>query len=261
MKVAGIQTDLAWEDPERNFARLTPRIGEASAAGARLIALPEMFPTGFSMAAGRIAEAPGGPAEGFLRAQARQAGATLFGSVATRSEGPGRPRNLGLLVHPDGRVERYAKIHPFTFGGEREHYDSGAHALTTPVGGVRVSTLICYDLRFAELFAALAPRTDLFVVIANWPEPRRAHWRALLQARSIECLAYVLGVNRVGSGGGLAYSGDSALWAPGGELLAEAPPGAETLLSGEVDPGRVAEVRRLFPMLEDRRPDLYRGIS
>lgn len=257
MKVAGVQADLAWEDPAANFARLAPAIARAAAAGAQLVALPEMFPTGFSMDAARIAEAPGGPGQQFLVAQARASGVTVCGSVATRSPGAEKPRNLGLVAHPDGRVEPYAKIHPFTFGGEKERYASGDRALTFTIAGARVTLLICYDLRFAELFARLASRTDLFCVVANWPEPRRDHWRTLLKARSIECLAYVLGVNRVGKGGALTYTGDSALWAPGGELVAEAKAGAEETVAGEVDPARVAAARKAFPVLEDRRPELY----
>ncbi len=260
MKVAGVQADLAWEDPGANFARLAPAVAEAAAAGARLVALPEMFPTGFSMAAERIAEDPGGPGERFLREQAARHAIAVCGSVATRRVG-GKPQNLGMIAFPDGRVERYAKIHPFTLGGEREHYASGETALTVAIDGVRTSLLICYDLRFAELFAPLAGRTDLFVVVANWPAPRRDHWRTLLKARSIECQAYVLGVNRVGTGGGLAYAGDSALWAPGGEMVAEATTGGPETLLGEVDPARVAAARKAFPMLEDRRPEVYGRIQ
>ena len=62
--------------------------------------------------------------------------------------------------------------------------------------------------------------TDLYVVVANWPRPRRHHWQALLVARAIENQAYVVGVNRVGEGGGVSYAGDSAIIDPLGELLA-----------------------------------------
>ena len=63
----------------------------------------------------------------------------------------------------------------------------------------------------------------MFVVPANWPAPRRLHWQALLQARAIENLAYVVGCNRVGSGGGLDYAGDSRIVDPLGELLTTPP--------------------------------------
>ena len=100
--------------------------------------------------------------------------------------------------------------------------------------------------------AALAPDTDLYVVVANWPSKRRLHWSTLLRARAIENQAYVVGVNRVGSGGGLDYSGDSAIIDPLGEILATGA-GAETVLSAAVDPAHVASTREHFRFLQDRR--------
>jgi predicted amidohydrolase len=256
MRVAGLQVDLAWEDPQANFEALRPRIREAASHGAQLVVLPEMFPTGFTMRARRLGEEEGGPAEQFLRREAAASGAVLYGSVATRQR-VGRPRNLGLVAFPDGRLQRYAKLHTFTFGGEKEHYDAGDDTLTLALHGCRTSFLICYDLRFPELFAALAPYTDLFVVIANWPRERREAWSTLLRARAHECVCYVLGINRIGQGGKLQYSGDSALWDPAGQLLAAGGEGEEAVLQGEVDPRRVASQRTTFPALGDRRPDVY----
>ena len=102
-----------------------------------------------------------------------------------------------------------------------------------------------------------AAGTDLFVVVANWPERRRAHWRTLLRARAIENQAFVAGVNRVGEGGKLRYAGDSALLDPLGETLVEGND-AEMVLFGEVSPERVREARERFPVLEDVRPEAYR---
>lgn len=265
MRVAGLQCDLAWEDPAANRARLGPRIEAAARAGARLVVLPEMWPTGFSMAAERIAEDEGGPSESFLAERARAAGAAVGGSIAQRVPGGGKPRNVFALALPDGTVHRYAKIHPFTYGGEGDHYDAGTDVATVAWDGVRITPLVCYDLRFPELFAAVAGRTDLFVVVANWPVARISNWSALLTARAIESQAYVLGVNRVGSGGGLAYTGGSRLVSPLGATLDGADgvadrDGAERTVAGDVDPAEVASVRARFPFLADRRPDVYRRL-
>ena len=110
---------------------------------------------------------------------------------------------------------------------------------TVDIGGVRVTQFVCYDLRFADEFWALAHDTDVFLVPANWPAKRRSHWMALLQARAIENQAYVVGVNRVGSGGGIDYVGDSRIIDPLGELLVTAT-GTETMLLADVsaDNGR-----------------------
>jgi len=120
-----------------------------------------------------------------------------------------------------------------------------------------VTPFVCYDLRFPEPFRLAAPETDLFAVVANWPDARREAWRTLLRARAIENLCFVAGVNRAGDGGGLRYAGDSALISPWGEVLAEAGPG-EAVLVADADPAAVRDARAKFPALADRRPEAYR---
>ena len=251
MKVAAIQHDITWEEPGATRDRVTPMIAAAAAGGAQLIVLPEMFATGFSMRPERIAEDEGGPTEQFLLARAAEHDAHLLASVAQRGADGGY-RNNAVLARPDGSVERYAKIHPFSYAGEHERYVAGDRFLTVDIHGVRTSVFVCYDLRFADEFWALAEDTDLFVVPANWPAPRHEHWRALLQARAIENQAYVLGVNRVGAAKDLPHLGGSVVLDPLGVRLVEAGPEA-TVLSAEVDPAVVRTVRSEFPFLPDRR--------
>ena len=253
MRVAGIQHDVAWEDRDATLARLEPQLKAAAGAGARLVVLTEMFPTGFSMQPERVAEAEGGPSTDFLRTQAAELGVWLAGSVPIKPDGGGRPVNRLFLAGPGGELEHYDKLHPFTFSGEHEHYAAGTRRVTVDIEGVRVTPFVCYDLRFADEFWAEAPGTDCYVVVANWPAARRAHWQALLVARAIENQAYVVGVNRVGEGGGLHYAGDSRIVDPLGEVLA-AGAGGETILLAEVDPDVVAETRKRYPFLADRRP-------
>lgn len=260
MLVAGLQIDLAWEDPAVNRAAVLPRIEAAAAAGARLVALPEMWASGFSMRTGETAESIDGPSATFMCATAQRLGITLCGSLALRQD-DGRPRNAHLVASPGGTLARYDKIHTFGYGGESARFEAGAAALTVDVEGVRVTPLTCYDLRFPELFAVLAPRTDLFVVVANWPDTRVMHWKTLLAARAIECQCYVLGVNRIGDGGGLHYVGGTRLVDPLGESLCEVPDGAAADASGDVDPLVVKDVRARFGFLADRRPEVYRGLD
>jgi predicted amidohydrolase len=157
-----------------------------------------------------------------------------------------------VLAAPDGTVHRYAKVHPFTYSGEHEHYDAGAELVTVDVEGVRVSLFVCYDLRFADELWQLAARTDCYVLVANWPAKRRHHWRSLLVARAIENQAYVVGCNRVGTGDGIEYAGDSCIVDPLGEVLVTAEV-TEATLTAEVDPAVVAATRERFPFLRDRR--------
>jgi predicted amidohydrolase len=149
-------------------------------------------------------------------------------------------------------VQRYRKIHPFSYGREHEHFSAGHAHTTVDVDGLRTTLFVCYDLRFADEFWATAGHTDVYLVPANWPAARRAHWQTLLRARAIENQAYVVGVNRVGSGGQLEYAGDSMVVDPMGEILASAAGGEATLLC-EIDASVVAETRDRFRFLQDRR--------
>ena len=255
MRVALLQMDLAWEDVAENHRRAAKLLAQAKEGGAALAVLPEMFSTGFSMDAGRIAQPPGGASETFLREQARELGLWILASVPERGES--NPRNMAMLASPHGAVVKYAKIHPFSFAGEDRVYTAGDRVVTADVEGVRVTPLVCYDLRFPEPFRVAAGDTDLFVVVANWPDQRREHWRTLLRARAIENQAYVVGVNRAGHGNGLTYAGDSAAIAPLGETLAEAD-AREQVVFADVDPEVVKKLRARFPALEDRRPFAYR---
>ena len=251
MKVAAIQHDIEWEDGDATRKHLLPLISQAARSGARLIAVTEMYATGFSMDPARIAEDEGGPNEQFLIDQAREYQVWLVGSIAQFGKDR-RARNVAVLAGPHGELHRYAKIHPFSYSGEHEHYAAGTERVTFDVEGVRVTPFVCYDLRFADEFWAMAEGTDCYVVVANWPSSRRAHWQALLVARAIENQAYVVGVNRIGEGGGLHYAGDSRIVDPVGEILA-AGAGGETILLADVDPDVVAETRKRYPFLADRR--------
>jgi predicted amidohydrolase len=258
VRVAAIQHDIAWEDPEANYARLAPMIADAAADGARLVVLTEMYSTGFSPDAARLAEPVGGPSTQFLADRAVAHGIWACASLPELAPGATRPTNCLVLAGPAGQIHRYAKMHPFSHAGEHERFDAGDRRVTVDVEGLRTSLFVCYDLRFANQFWVLAPETDCYVVVANWPAARREHWKTLVRARAIENQAYVVAVNRAGSGGGLDYAGDSAVIGPFGEAIAVAPDGAdvgeEATLVAEVDPARVAEVRARYPFLPDRRP-------
>lgn len=252
LRVAAIQHDIAWQDSAATHDRLDPLIELAAAGGAGAAVFTEMFATGFAVDADSFAQAPDGPSAMFLRDRARRHGLWLLGSIAVRDPGEDRLRNRFYAVAPDGRVVTYDKRHPFTFGGEHHRFASGDSTVTFDLDGVRVSPFVCYDLRFADDFWALATTTDLYVVVANWPAPRREHWSTLLRARAIENQAYVVGVNRVGSADGLDYVGDSAIIDPLGNVLTSAWT-EQTVLMADVDTDRVTATRERFPFLADRR--------
>ena len=251
MRVAAVQHDIVWEDRDATLAHVTPLVASAVDEGARLVVLPEMFAVGFSMEPQRVAEPPDGPTSVWLQEQAARHDVWICGSIPEQRAGA-RPQNVLVLAAPDGATHRYAKMHPFTYSGEHEHYDAGDTLVTVDIDGLRVSLFVCYDLRFADEFWQLANDTDLYLVPANWPEARRLPWMSLLQARAIENQAYVIGCNRVGTGNGLPYSGDSRIIDPLGEVLAGAAL-TESILLADISAERVAEVRDRFRFLQDRR--------
>lgn len=256
LRVAAVQHDIVWHDREANFAHLALMIGGAAAGGAQLVLLTETFSTGFSFDTPGIGEPEGGPSSQFLAEQSRAHGVWVGGSCPEISpEAPTddqRPSNSFVLAGPDGTVHRYRKIHPFSHAEEEKYVRAGTDFVTVEVEGVRLSLFVCYDLRFADEFWALARDTDAYLVVANWPAKRRLHWSTLLRARAIENQAYVVGVNRVGAGGALDYSGDSAIIDPLGEVLAGGA-GVETVLMADIDPALVASTRNHFRFLQDRR--------
>ena len=252
MKIAGIQHEIIWENPKANFSNLQPMINEAAEKEAELIVLSELFSTGFSMDTPQIGEMSDGPSVSFLSQQACRIGIPICGSVPLCETPSLNPTNCLIVAHPDGSIDKYAKKHLFSFAGEDKYYAAGTSSLTLQIGDIRISFFVCFDLRFAPEFWNLADETDLFVIVANWPEERCSHWKYLLRARAIENQSYVLGVNRVGDGNGISYSGDSCLIDPLGENVVEASPNLPSIILGEIDKQVVVDTRHRFPFLNDR---------
>ena len=252
MRIAAVQHDIVWEDRAANHERLAAPVARAVAAGAELVLLSETFSTGFSMRDG-LGEPEGGSSAQWLTAQAAQHGVWVGGTSPETTGDDDRPYNCFVLAGPDGTVHRYRKMHPFTHAGEHEHFRAGDGPVTVQVGNLRATLFVCYDLRFGNVFWDAAPDTDVYLVPANWPSARRAHWQTLLQARAIENQAYVVGCNRVGTAGdGTEHVGDSRIVSPTGELLATAA-GIEAVLLADVDAAEVAATRDRFRFLADRR--------
>jgi predicted amidohydrolase len=253
--VYACQMDITWEDKPANFARVHRLLEDAEPRAGGLIVLPEMFATGFSMNAPSITEDPRtGRTAAFLADIARQSGCHILAGVVTSDRKGGQHHNEALVFAPDGSIAgRYAKQRPFTPSGERDCYGAGDCPLVLDINGLRVAPVICYDLRFPELFrSALSLDVDAFVVIASWPGARIQHWDTLLRARAIENQAYVVGVNRVGTDPTpLTYPGHSVILDPSGTPLAEADD-EECVLTATLDPSVVAQYRRDLPFLNDR---------
>ncbi len=215
------QTALHWQDAAANRAALTLALAQITTP-TDLIVLPEMFTTGFSMAAPALAETMEGPSVAWLRERAAAHQAVVTGSLIIRENND--YYNRLLWVRPDGSLRTYDKRHLFTLAGEHHVYTPGRDRLVEEWRGWRICPLVCYDLRF-PVWSRNAPAEpyDLLLYVANWPAVRRTAWTTLLRARAIENVACTLGVNRIGQDGlGHDYTGDSALIDAQGNYLLEA---------------------------------------
>ena len=258
MRVALIQFDIRWNDETANHEQLKPLVEEAAKGGARLVVLPEMFNSGFSFLSGATASKANETGVDFLREMSLRHSIALCGSLPEQ-HGNDRPFNTLYVADRGEIIGQYQKLHLFSFGGEPEKYQGGNKLLTLKIDDIRFSFFVCYDLRFPVPFEILGSKTDAFIVVANWPAPRAYHWRSLLVARAIEQQAYVIGVNRIGTGGELQYSGDSICLEPRGQVICDAnsKPG---VFFTDIDKETVSSYREGFTALKDRRLELYEAL-
>ncbi len=258
LRVALGQYDTAWEDPKTSLERAGRVIERAAAAGAQLVALPETCTTGFTMQSARYAEPLDGNAVSTLAGLAARHGVHVLAGVATRENAAFY--NSALLFAPSGElIAHYRKQRLFALGGEDASYQAGDDAIIADIDGVRVAPFICYDLRFPELFRAVAPHVDAMILIANWPVQRRAHWDVLVQARAIENQCYFVAVNRIGAGGGATYNGGSMVDGPWGECLSTAQDtdsATGAVCCAIIDTAEVTRVRKRYPFVQDCRQEV-----
>ncbi len=217
LRVTLIQAALSWEDPVANLAMFDAQINNIREK-TDLIVMPEMFTTGFTMNARRLAQEMSGMSVQWLKETARYRKTDLAGSAIIQEKGC--YFNRFIWAKPDGRVFTYDKKHLFRMAGEEKVYTAGSRRLTVDLNGWNVRPFICYDLRFPVWTRNLEKAYDVALFVANWPQGRAGQWKALLPARAIENQCYVVGVNRVGmDGNNHAYSGDSSVIDPTGRVL------------------------------------------
>lgn len=254
-------------DPVANGLVVTDAIAEAAAGGAVMLFTPEM--TGLvDRDRARAAAVLACEEEDFVLAAARTAAAdhsiwVHIGSLALKLP-DGKLANRGFVIDGCGAIRaRYDKLHLFDVDlptGESWRESSsyaageGAVVVDAPVGVLGLS--ICYDLRFAALYAALsaAGATILGIPAAFTRPTGAAHWHLLQRARAVESAAYVVAAAQTGiHEDGRETYGHSLVVDPWGEVLldmGEAP----GVGFATIDPQRVADVRARVPVLSHRRP-------
>ena len=266
MQVAAIQM-VSGPDVASNLATAARLLQQAADLGAELAVLPEYFCIMGHSDRDKLAlaEAPGhGPIQDFLHEAAQQNGLWLAGgTLPLQSHDAHRAYNSTLVFNPRGeQVARYDKIHLFAFANGREAYDESAALLhgNTPTAfdlpsrdghTWRVALSICYDLRFPELYRALA--ADLLLVPSAFTYTTgQAHWEILLRARAIENLAYLAAPAQGGQhNNGRRTWGQTLIASPWGEILAQHHTGEGVVLA-ECDWHTLQQRRKQLPALQHR---------
>jgi len=211
-----LQTTLHWQNPKANQLHFSNLI-QSLQRPTDVIILPEMFTTGFTMAAATNAESEPGTSLRWMQQQAEQTEAVITGSLIIQKQE--QFYNRLYWVEPSGQFQSYDKKHLFTYADEDRHFTTGNKRLIVDYKGWRICPLICYDLRF-PVWSRNDVDYDLLIYIANWPATRSDAWQSLLKARAIENMSYVAGVNRIGTdGNGHNYVGASVVYNALGEQL------------------------------------------
>ena len=266
MKIALLQM-TSGVDPLANARTIVDAVGEAARGGAAMLFTPEMsglIDQNRKRAAASLHAEGNDPVLAATRAAAREHGVWVhLGSLAVHGD-DGRLANRAFVIDDTGGIRaRYDKLHLFDVdlpSGEswRESaaYAPGARAVVvdTPVGALGLS--ICYDLRFAALFAALsdAGATVLATPAAFTRPTGAAHWHILQRARAIESAAYVVAAAQTGTHeDGRATYGHSVVIDPWGTVLLDMGEAAG-LGFADIDPARIADVRARVPVIAHRRP-------
>mgnify|MGYP000331984432 FL=1 len=264
MNILVMQWNAIWQDTKANLDKLEKelpyQLNEIN-NHIDLVVLPEMFHFGFSMQPERFSESIEGEVSQALANLAKQHSINIVAGVAQRKvrlNCHGKQVNffnMALAFNFKGeQIGSYAKQQLFSYANEDKTYTAGYKPEIIDISGEPFALFICYDLRFPELFREVANKVKGFIVLANWPETRQAHWEALLKARAIENQCFVIGVNRIGQdGSGLHYNGGSSVVSPQGELLLYANKNTE-FSAVEIDLQEVEEVRKQFPFLKDMKP-------
>lgn len=215
LTIALVQQEIVPNNPQHNLDTFAKAISHLT--NVDLVILPEVFTTGFCSNARNYAEHVDGTAYQWMAEHAKKLNAVITGSLVVKLENT--HVNRLVWMRPDGTYTHYDKRHLFRMAGEHERYASGNDRVLVELKGWRILPLICYDLRF-PVWSRNCNDYDLALYVANWPSARALHWNRLLQARAIENLSYVAGVNRVGMDEKHQhYSGDSSVFSSTGEVV------------------------------------------
>ena len=247
LNVTIIQSDLVWENPEQNRVNFSNKL--KALAKTDVLILPEMFTTGFTMNPVSIAEKMDGITIAWMQTHAKQLDAAVAGSLVIAVKG--KYFNRFVWANPNGTLHWYDKHQLFTLANEHKAYSAGNEQTIVDYKGWKIRLFVCYDLRF-PVWSRRVNDYDVAIYVASWPSKRVSAWKTLLEARAIENMSYVVGVNRIGTDqNGLEYSGASAIYDPWGTKLTHTKEHTETTESVDLSLSNLKHWRKSFSVLND----------
>jgi omega-amidase len=248
MKITIVQPGTIWEDKPANIRNIE-QIIRNHFGKTDIVVLPEMFNTGFTLNAEKLAEESDGETYKWMTDLSLRGKFAVCGSFIIRSSG--KYYNHFSFVTPHKEYFSYNKRHLFSLADENEIFTGGTDRQVFNFNSFRFLPLICYDLRF-PVWCRNRGDYDVLICVASWPDVRREAWKSLLKARAIENQCYVVGVNRTGTDNeGLKYAGDSVVIDPLGKILGKVNDYEEGSATVEISLSELKNFREKFPVWKD----------
>ncbi|MDR1724223.1 MAG: amidohydrolase [Tannerella sp.] len=249
LRISIVQSHIIWEDVAENisyYGELLRRLrGKTD-----LAVLPELFTTGLSLRVAELSEPNDGRTVTALKKYAADYNLAVTGSFMAADGG--KYYNRAFFITPDGREFYYDKRHLFGMAGEDKCFSPGMKRLIVDYRGWKICPLVCYDLRFPVWSRNVDNEYDLLIYVANWAESRKKVWKSLLQARAIENMCFVCGVNRIGvDAREFKYHGGSLIYSPKGKKIIGIKEEEETIVTKVIKKEDLNSLRAKFPAWKD----------
>ena len=257
IKISLAQINIKLGDIKSNQAKADNMINDAKNEGNDLILLPELWSSGYDLANIDRYINPNQSIHNYFSRLSTSHNLAIGGSLL-EEENHRYYNTLSLHLPGNGDPIQYKKIHLIPQLDEDKWLSPGNELSLCNINNFRVGLVLCYDIRFPELIRKYTLKgVDLIIVVAEWPLSRIDHWTALLRARAIENQIYIAAVNSVGETGKMILGGCSCIIDPWGKIIVSGNEHNEDLLSAEIYLSEINKIRESFPVLENRREDIY----
>lgn len=265
MKVKIFQFEVIDGDVKKNINKVSQLFMDTDLSDTNVVVLPEMWTSGYDL--GNIKEYAAKnlePIKSKISKLARDNNVAIVAGSIPNTYGDSGVYNTAIVIDNRGElIHEYSKMHLVPMLNEPEHLVSGdTPAEVFNMNGEQCGVLICYDLRFPEVFRDLSlSGAKIIFVVAEWPSARTDHWITLLKARAIENQCYIVASNTIGTqSNGTNFAGYSMIIDPFGEILAEASRDVEEVITAELDLNYIDKIRTEIPIFTSRRKNLYKSL-